>query len=102
MPYFDSQKNRALWAKELQELRKEKEARKAGKGKAEKVTGAADEIQFDDSYRMQNNYRIKTSYRELLLEEQQSINERKAERQAQKQRERASEIETPNINMGRR
>lgn len=101
MPYFDSQKNRALWDKELAELRKEKEARKQGRAAESKEPAAKANNAFEKNNEafMGNNmpYREKTSYKELLREEQESVNSRKMERVTQKQKTKAMEMDTPSF-----
>lgn len=61
MAYFDSKKNRALWEIELQELRKEKAARAAGK-----VPQHARTVEKKSNL---DRGAIRTSYKELLKEE---------------------------------
>lgn len=104
MPYFDSQKNRALWAKELAELKKEKEARKEGKSRAAEAKLAEEEQQLQVNTVMQSHsvLRERTSYKELLYEEQMSINAMKVERMTQKQKERTTEMDMSAAASGRK
>lgn len=77
MAYLDSPKNRALWTKELNDLKKRKAERKKGEDKVfeENTKEAAADRTFSNS--LAGAYRIRTSYKELLREEQQSILARK-------------------------
>lgn len=61
MAYFDSKKNRALWEIELQELRKEKAARAAGK--------IPQHVRTTEKKSNLDMGAIRTSYKELLKEE---------------------------------
>lgn len=88
MAYFDSPKNRALWDKELNELRKEKEARAKGHGRHNFQGSKPQEMQrmqpsFESSdvnekaFAQEAVYsgpmRERTSYRQLLAEEAASV-----------------------------
>ncbi|MEG1687805.1 MAG: hypothetical protein RR185_00290 [Angelakisella sp.] len=61
MAYFDSPKNKAIWERELAQLRVRREARKAG------LDDTANQRK-EASSELQNPARQRTSYRELLAE----------------------------------
>ena len=72
MGYFDSSKNRALWEIRLSELRKEREARQAGK--TEPI--AADVAQKQ----VKSATRVPISYQELLKQEAMASESKRRER----------------------
>lgn len=81
MAYFDSPKNRALWAKELATLRKEKERRaECVKNGIDPLAGkksAAAEAKKEKAV-TKNPLRERTSYKELLREEAKELRSKKA------------------------
>lgn len=86
MAYFDSPKNRALWDKELAELRKEKAARANNQGK----TATDKKERADMPLRNADVNRIRTSYKELLAEESAAVRSRRTEKVSlQRQKDKA-------------
>jgi len=74
MAYFDSPKNRALWDKELANLRKIKADRAAGRVS---VPTAEQAREKSAANQMTGAYRVRTSYKELLKEETREIRARR-------------------------
>lgn len=103
MAYFDSPKNRALWDKELAELRKQKEARAKGGERNENTAEQKNhqmEAEVDILHQMAAGpIRERTSYKELLAEEAASIRDMKKERDMTKAVQKETSLD-PQINMG--
>ncbi|MCQ2517790.1 MAG: hypothetical protein MJ119_03425 [Lachnospiraceae bacterium] len=89
MAYFDSPKNRALWNKELNELRKQRELR--AQGLDESLNRRMEEREAAKEVTMETAYRERTSYKELLAEETASIQNARKERVAEKKLEKTKE-----------
>lgn len=119
MAFFDSPKNRALWDKELAELRKEKEARanKNKHGAHEREEGINNEMASHMSREagMANNmeemsrnsfaattpFRERTSYKQLLAEEAASVRAARSDKSRTVQKSKSQEMGAePTANMG--
>lgn len=87
MAYFDSSKNRALWKRELDALREERERRQR--------EGYTPDAQNSKTARTaENPFRKKISFAELLEQElEASKTERSRQREAQVQRQREAKAE---------
>ena len=85
----DSPKNRALWNKELNELRKQRELR--AQGLDESLNRRMEEREAAKEVTMETAYRERTSYKELLAEETASIQNARKERVAEKKLEKTKE-----------
>lgn len=85
MAYFDSPKNKAMWERELNSLRAEKERRANGE-----YPGANRMNEEAKEASMSNPNRVKISYKELLREENQANKAKHAERRA---REKSRQID---------
>ncbi len=88
MAYFDSTKNRALWEIELAALRKEREARAAGK------TGAAASA-VTHQKQMSGKEPVRMTYQELLREEAESAKKTARGREPSRAAVRERQKETP-------
>lgn len=112
MAFFDSPKNRALWDKELAELRKEKEARARGSKHSaqerEADNNAVNSMNREAAMNMEETvvkatpYRERTSYKQLLAEEAASVRAARGERTRTVQKTKAHEMgaEPMTSNMG--
>lgn len=103
MAYFDSPKNRALWDKELAELRKQKEARAKGTEKKENTAEQKShqmDAEVSHIHQMEAGpIRERTSYKELLAEEAASIRDMKKEREMTKAVQKDTSLDHQ-VNMG--
>lgn len=78
MAYFDSPKNRALWAKELATLRKEKERRaECVKNGIDPLAGKKAAAEAKKEKTVTKVLRERTSYKELLREEAAELRSKK-------------------------
>ncbi len=87
MAYFDSSKNRALWAIRLTELKKERAAREAGETVGMRMESSAMERTAAPS-------RVRVTYQELLKEEamaSKTAEKRRPVRERMREREMAAE-----------
>lgn len=90
MAYFDSPKNRALWQKELNSLRKEKERR--AEALKNGIDLALEEMEAKQEKKVEKTVdvvRERTSYKELLREEAMELRNKKTafkERTVQKEK----------------
>lgn len=89
MAYFDSPKNKALWNKELNELKKQRELRAQGLENA--ATEKAVKHETKRAIQHEGPEREKISYKELLAEETASIQNAKKSKIAEKKLERQRE-----------
>ena len=101
MSYFDSPKNRALWSKELEALKKQKERRAQGLDEKANVIQSEAEQPAAMSYNSSNVMRERTSYKELLREESMEIKSRRTAAGVAKQAQKAMESEMSSPALGR-